>query len=152
MNEKFVIRGGKPLRGSVSIGGGKNAAVAILPATILAEGTCVIENLPKIDDVIILLNIMKRLGAKIDSREDGSVAIDTSGINTSDVRINLVRRMRASYYLVGALLGRFLSAKVYLPEAAPLASGRLTCTKRELLRWAQICARSMGAWWPRQRS
>ena len=63
MNRKFVIRGGKPLRGSV-VGGGKNAAVAILPATILAEGTCVIENLPKIDDVIILLNIMKRLGAK----------------------------------------------------------------------------------------
>ena len=130
MNEKFVIRGGKPLRGSVSIGGGKNAAVAILPATILAEGTCVIENLPKIDDVIILLNIMKRLGAKIDSREDGSVAIDTSGINTSDVRINLVRRMRASYYLVGALLGRFLSAKVYLPGGCAIGQRPIDLHKK----------------------
>ena len=130
MNEKFVIRGGKPLNGSVSIGGAKNAAVAILPATILAEGVCVIENLPRIDDVTILLNIMKRLGAKIDAREDGSVSIDTSGIHTSDVRINLVKRMRASYYLVGALLGRFLSAKVYLPGDVPLGSGPLTYIKR----------------------
>ena len=63
MNEKFVIRGGKPLKGSVCVGGAKNAAVAILPATILAEGPCIIENLPRIDDVTILLNIMKRLGA-----------------------------------------------------------------------------------------
>lgn len=130
MNEKFVIRGGKPLKGSVCVGGAKNAAVAILPATILAEGPCIIENLPRIDDVTILLNIMKRLGASIDAREDGSVLIDTSGIKTSDVRINLVRRMRASYYLVGALLGRFLSAKVYLPGGCAIGQRPIDLHKK----------------------
>ena len=130
MNEKFVIRGGKPLEGSVCVGGAKNAAVAILPATILAEGPCIIENLPRIDDVTILLNIMKRLGASIDAREDGSVLIDTSGIKTSDVRINLVRRMRASYYLVGALLGRFLSAKVYLPGGCAIGQRPIDLHKK----------------------
>ena len=115
MSEKFVIHGGKELKGCVNVGGAKNAAVAILPATILAEDVCVIENLPKIDDVLILLNILKQIGAEITMLEGGAVRIDTRGIFTSDVRISLAKRLRASYYLVGALLGRFLDAQIYLP-------------------------------------
>ena len=72
MKEKFVIRGGKALRGSVSVGGAKNAAVAILPATILAEDVCTIENLPRIDDVLILLNILQQMGAKVSLDEEGT--------------------------------------------------------------------------------
>lgn len=115
MNEKFIIKGGKPLKGTVSVGGAKNAAVAILPATILAEGKCIIENLPKIDDVLILLKILESLGARVLMNKDGSVEIDTKGIHKNSVRLNLARRLRASYYLVGALLGRFNQAEIFLP-------------------------------------
>ena len=115
MNEKFVIQGGTPLKGTVEISGAKNAAVAILPATILAEGMCVIENLPKIADVIILLKILKQIGAEVQFHQDGSAIIDTSGISSGIVTQQLARRMRASYYLVGALLGRFSESEVMLP-------------------------------------
>ena len=115
MNEKFVIKGGNPLNGTVEISGAKNAAVAILPATILAEGMCVIENLPNIADVLILLKILKQIGADVQFHKDGSAIIDTSGISSGIVKQQLARRMRASYYLVGALLGRFSESEVMLP-------------------------------------
>ena len=115
MKEKFVIRGGKALRGSVSVGGAKNAAVAILPATILAEDVCTIENLPRIDDVLILLNILQQMGAKVSLDEEGTATIDTTGVRRTDGKINLAKRLRASYYFVGALLGRFSDAAIYLP-------------------------------------
>ena len=115
MKEKFVIRGGKPLMGKVSIGGAKNAAVAILPAAILAEDVCVIENLPRIEDVLILVKILKEMGAEVEFREDGSVRIDSRRINTWEVKSKLVTKLRASYYLLGALLARFGKAEVSLP-------------------------------------
>ena len=115
MNEKFVIKGGAALKGKVDISGAKNAAVAILPATILAEGMCVIENLPNIADVLILLKILKQIGAQVQFHKDGSAIIDTSGISSGTVKQQLARRMRASYYLVGALLGRFSQSEVMLP-------------------------------------
>ena len=95
MNEKFIIRGGTPLKGSVQVSGAKNAAVAILPATILAEGRCVIENLPVIDDVLILLKILKYMGAEVQLKGDVAV-VDTSALAMSSVRINLAKRLRAS--------------------------------------------------------
>jgi len=115
MEEKFVIKGGKRLEGSVSIGGAKNAAVAILPATILAADVCIIENLPKIADVLILAKILKELGAKVAFLPDGAMRIDTKNIDSYKVRMNLVQKLRASYYLMGALLGRFGKAEVNLP-------------------------------------
>lgn len=115
MKEKFVINGGRALHGSVSVGGAKNAAVALLPATILAEDICVIDNLPKIDDVRILLKILQLLGAEVTFDDKGTATIDTRKICRSDVKIELVKRLRASYYLIGALLGRFHSAEIYLP-------------------------------------
>ena len=112
--EKFVITGGKPLHGEVTISGAKNAAAAILPATILARGVCVIENLPNIADVLIIKRILAEIGAEVEF-EDGTMTVDTTNINTSKVTMNLVKKMRASYYLLGALLSRFGDAEINLP-------------------------------------
>ena len=99
MREKLVIRGGKPLKGSVAIGGAKNAAVALLPATILAEDVCVLENLPHIADVLILLKILRYLGAEVSLDENGTARIDTRPIHKHTVYMELAKRLRASYYL-----------------------------------------------------
>ncbi|MBQ9941744.1 MAG: UDP-N-acetylglucosamine 1-carboxyvinyltransferase, partial [Christensenellaceae bacterium] len=115
MEEKFLINGGRALRGQVDVAGAKNAAVGILPATILAGDVCVIENLPKIDDVLILLNILRELGAKVQLEKNGTATIDTRDVRPTTRRIPLARNMRASYYLVGALLGRFSDAAIDLP-------------------------------------
>jgi UDP-N-acetylglucosamine 1-carboxyvinyltransferase len=112
--EKIVITGGRRLRGSVSVTGAKNAAVAMLPAAILAQGKCVIENLPDIADVKVIKRILAELGAEV-GFEDGVMTIDTANIFTSEVTINIVKRLRASYYFVGALLPRFGSAQIFLP-------------------------------------
>jgi UDP-N-acetylglucosamine 1-carboxyvinyltransferase len=112
--EKIVIAGGRRLEGSVSVTGAKNAAVAMLPATILAQGKCVIENLPDIADVKVIKRILAELGAEVEF-EDGTMTVDTSNVFTSKVTINIVKQLRASYYFVGALLPRFGSAEIYLP-------------------------------------
>lgn len=113
--EKFVITGGKPLYGSVDVTGAKNAAVAILPATILAKGKCVIENLPNIADVMIIKRILAEIGAEVEFDGNGTMTVDTTNILTSKVTINLVKRLRASYYFVGALLSRYGAAEISLP-------------------------------------
>ena len=118
--EKFVIRGGNPLRGDVVIGGAKNAAVAILPATILAKGKCVIENLPCISDVMASLQILSELGASIRMVSRNIYEIDTSRIDCTEVSNELSRQMRASYYFLGALLGRFGSGQVAMPGGCNL--------------------------------
>lgn len=118
MNEKFVITGGKPLTGSVNVSGAKNAAVAILPATILARGVCTIENLPQIDDVKFLLQILEELGAKVESLGYESVRIDTSEVDldgNATANSQLMTRLRASYYFVGAYLGLCKKAAALLP-------------------------------------
>ncbi len=109
-----MITGGRRLKGSVSVTGAKNAAVAMLPAAILAQGKCVIENLPDIADVKVIKRILAELGAEVEF-EDGVMTIDTTNIFTSEVTINIVKRLRASYYFVGALLPRFGNAQIFLP-------------------------------------
>ena len=113
--EKYVIRGGKPLVGDVNIGGAKNAAVAILPATILAGGKCLIENLPCISDVMASLQILSELGASIRMVSRSTYEIDTTHIDSTEVSNELSRQMRASYYFLGALLGRFGAGQVAMP-------------------------------------
>ncbi len=113
--EKLVIRGQKRLKGEVTISGAKNAAVAILPAAILSDGNCTIENIPDILDITILEKIMTQLGAKIKKLNDFSLEIDASGINSYTATDNQLGRLRASYYLMGALLGRFKKAVVSFP-------------------------------------
>ena len=118
--EKYVIHGGKPLSGEVVIGGAKNAAVAILPATILAGGKCLIENLPSISDVMASLQILSELGANIRMVTRNIYEIDTTHINSTEVSNELSRQMRASYYCLGALLGRFGSGQVAMPGGCNL--------------------------------
>ncbi len=112
---KYVIRGGKQLHGTVDISGAKNAAVAILPAALLVDGVCRIENIPQISDVSLILNILQELGADVRTVNRTTVDIDCSHIRNVQVPDVLARKIRASYYLVGALLGRFGSAEVALP-------------------------------------
>jgi UDP-N-acetylglucosamine 1-carboxyvinyltransferase len=113
--EKLVIRGQKRLEGEVCVSGAKNAAVAILPATILSDGKCTIENVPDILDVAILKEILKELGASINQINDSSIQIDTSNINSYVANNSQIGKLRASYYLMGALLGRFKKAIVPFP-------------------------------------
>ncbi len=119
---RYVINGGKPLNGTVTISGAKNAAVAILPATLLVRGKCRIENVPNISDVRILMSILDRMGAKIISPERNVVEIDCSEVQCTEPNADLVKKMRASYYLMGALLGRFGKAHVALPGGCNFAS------------------------------
>lgn len=113
--EKFVVNGGKPLCGEVTIGGAKNAAVAIIPAAILSDGVCRIENLPQISDVSVITEIMSFLGAEIRVINKTTIEIDPRRISNPVAEYEIVRKMRASYYLLGALLGRFSSARVAMP-------------------------------------
>lgn len=113
--DKFVITGGNRLTGQVEISGAKNAAVAILPATILAESPCRIENIPNISDVNSILEILTTLGAKVRRVNKTTVEIDGSHINQPVVPYDLARKMRASCYFLGALLGRFSHAQVSMP-------------------------------------
>ena len=112
---KFVIEGGTKLKGKVNIGGFKNAAVAIIPATILCHGKCIIENVPKIQDVNVFLEILKELGADADYIDDTSLYVDATNVNKTYLENGLSKKMRASYYLLGAGLGRFKSASCLMP-------------------------------------
>lgn len=113
--EILVINGGKPLNGSISIGGMKNAALPIIFASILTEDICTIENLPNVSDVTRSLEILKAMGAQITYNKDGSVNIDTSVINQGSSPYDKVNKLRASTYLLGAELARFHKAKVGWP-------------------------------------
>ena len=119
---RYEIVGGNPLRGNVTISGAKNAAVAILPAALLVAGECRIENVPDISDVRILIQILEDMGAKIHFEEPGVLVIDSSNVECTQPNPDLVCKMRASYYLMGVLLGRFGHAHVALPGGCNFAS------------------------------
>ena len=110
-----MIHGGKPLFGEIDISGAKNAAVAIIPAALLVDGVCRIENIPQISDVTLILNILQELGADVRTVNRTTVDVDCSHIRNARVPEELARKIRASYYLIGALLGRFGSAEVPPP-------------------------------------
>ena len=118
--EKLVITGPTPLRGDVTISGAKNAAVAIIPATILINGVCTIENLPNISDVKSYCEILKTLGIKITWINRHTIQVDSRNITSSSAPLDLTRKFRASYYLIGALLGRCGHAEVGLPGGCNL--------------------------------
>lgn len=118
--EKLVIKGGNPLYGTIEIGGAKNAAVAILPAAIMAsKGKCIIDNIPNIQDVQCMEKIMESLGCTIE-RNNNSVVIDSQDLHRVEATTDDVRSMRGSYYLIGALLARFKKATVDLPGGCPI--------------------------------
>lgn len=118
--DKFVIKGGRRLMGEVVISGAKNAAVAILPAVILSDEPCVIENVPAISDVNICLRILREMGAEIEELGNNTYRIDPTTIHSCCVPYETARKMRASYYFLGALLGKYNKARVSMPGGCPL--------------------------------
>ena len=120
--KKYVIHGGRPLYGKVTISGAKNAAVGIIPAALLVEGICRIENLPEISDVDLLLNILKDLGAGVRVINRTTVEVDCSAVRGQTVPYDAGRKLRASYYLLGAMLGRFGKAEVPMPGGCDFGS------------------------------
>ena len=112
---KYIINGGNRLNGEVSISGAKNAAVAIIPAAILVDGPCRIENVPKIIDVTLQLEILRELGVQIRLLNSTTVEINGDCIAEAKVPYELMRKIRASYYLIGALLGKYHHAEVAMP-------------------------------------
>lgn len=117
---KYVIEGGYKLSGEVTISGAKNAAVAIIPAALLVDGVCRIENIPEISDVTLMFDLLRDLGADVRFINRNCVEINASKIRTTRANYDMARLIRASYYLIGALLGRFGSATVALPGGCNL--------------------------------
>lgn len=120
--DKLVINGPTKLKGEVTISGAKNAAVAILPATLLIDGVCTIDNLPDISDVKMSCKILEELGAKITWITDHEIEIDTRNISCTKAPLDMTSKFRASYYLLGSLLGRCKSAEVGLPGGCNLGA------------------------------
>ena len=118
--EKLVIHGGTPLKGEIEIIGAKNSAVALLPATLLIKGICTISNLPNISDIKISCEILEKLGSKITWNSKNSVTIDNTNISCTVAPIDLTSQFRASYYLIGAMLGRTKQIEVGLPGGCNL--------------------------------
>ncbi len=118
--DKFVVKGGNRLTGDIYVSGAKNAAVAIIPAVILSDEPCVLENVPQISDVTISLKILHEMGAEVEMINSTTFRIDASRIRSYSVPHEMARKMRASYYFLGACLGKFRKAMVPLPGGCPL--------------------------------
>lgn len=120
--EQYVIKGGNPLVGEVEIGGAKNAALAILSAAIMTDETVTIENIPNVRDINVLLNAIQEIGAKVERVDAHTVKINGSFIRDLNVDNEYIRKIRASYYLIGALLGKYKRAEVALPGGCDIGS------------------------------
>ena len=120
--DKFVIKGNTRLNGEVEISGAKNAAVAILPATLLIDGITTLENVPNISDVKIICNILSTLGAKVTWKSEHCVIVDSRNLNNTHAPLDMTSKFRASYYLLGALLGRCKNVEVGLPGGCNLGA------------------------------
>ena len=123
--EQYVIKGGKPLKGEVIIGGAKNAALGILAAAVMTDGVCDIDNMPNVRDTNVLLQAIEAIGATVTRKSANEVAISGKGIHTNgDMTIDdeYIRKIRASYYLLGALLGKYHKAQVALPGGCDIGS------------------------------
>ncbi len=120
--DKIIINGPCRLEGEVEIAGAKNAIVAILPAAMLVDGVCRIENVPQISDVENICNILIAMGAKVNHTDQNTLEVDCSGVRCTEVPYEYARRFRASYYFLGALLGRYKDAKVALPGGCHLGA------------------------------
>lgn len=123
--EQYIIKGGNPLVGEVVIGGAKNAALGILAAAIMTDGECLIDNMPNVRDTNVLLQAMEGIGARIERKEDNEVVISGKDIDSAGDLIvdnEYIRKIRASYYLIGALLGKYKKAQVVLPGGCDIGS------------------------------
>ena len=120
--EKYVIRGGRQLHGEIEVSGAKNAAVAIIPVALMVDGVCRLENIPQISDADMLLTILEHLGARVRTVNKSTVEIDCTDVRYTDAPYDLMRKIRASYYLIGAMLGRFGAAKTTMPGGCNLGA------------------------------
>jgi len=120
--EQYIIKGGIALRGEVTIGGAKNAALGILAAAIMTDETVTIENLPDIRDINVMLQAIEEIGGKVDRIDDHTVKINGSNIDSISIDYEFIRKIRASYYLLGALLGKYKRAQVALPGGCDIGS------------------------------
>ena len=120
--EQYIIKGGKPLHGEVTIGGAKNAALGILSAAIMTDETVTIENLPNVRDINVLLQAIDGIGAKVERINEHVVKINGSKISRMNIDYEFIRKIRASYYLLGALLGKYSEAQVALPGGCNIGS------------------------------
>jgi UDP-N-acetylglucosamine 1-carboxyvinyltransferase len=120
--EKLIVSGGQKLNGTVSVSGAKNAALAIIPATLLCKDISIIENVPNVADIKILLEAMVELGVKVQYIDANTIKIDTRYISSVEVGYEHISRIRASYYLIGALLGRCNEAQVAMPGGCNIGS------------------------------
>ena len=121
MESKIIINGGKPLKGEVTVSGGKNSAVAIIPAALMCDDICYIENIPLIEDVLVLKKMMEKLGAKV-TIEGNTMMVDPTEVSNWIVPDELAREMRASYYLMGTMLAKFGKAQVAFPGGCNIGS------------------------------
>ncbi|MFP4697958.1 MAG: UDP-N-acetylglucosamine 1-carboxyvinyltransferase [Eubacteriales bacterium] len=113
--EQLIIKGKKTLQGQVNINGAKNAALGILAAAIMSDDKCIIENVPNVNDINVLLQAIDKIGAKVDKLKNHSVCIKGSNVNQVNIDYEFIKKIRASYYLLGALLGKYKKAEVALP-------------------------------------
>lgn len=120
--EQYIIKGGKPLCGEVTIGGAKNAALGILAAAIMTDETVTIENLPYVMDIRVLLNAIEEIGAVVERIDNHTVKINGGHIKSVSVEYDYIKKIRASYYLLGALLGKYKNADVALPGGCNIGS------------------------------
>ena len=120
--EQFVIKGGKPLNGAVEIGGAKNAALAIIAAAIMTDSDVKIENLPDVKDVNVMLDAIMDIGAKVDRLDRHTVIINGATIGGFSIDYDYIKKIRASYYLLGALLGKYKKAEVALPGGCAIGA------------------------------
>lgn len=135
--EQYVIKGGNPLNGEVEIGGAKNAALAILAAAIMTDETVTIENLPNVRDINVLLQAIAEIGAMVDRIDAHTVKINGSFIKDVTVDNEFIRRIRASYYLIGALLGNTKRRKWLFRADAISEADRLICISKDFVQWEQ---------------
>lgn len=120
--EQYIMKGGNPLRGEVTISGAKNAALGILAASIMTDDTVTLENLPNVRDIRVLLQAMQEIGAKVEYIDDNTVKINGSDISSVSIDYEFIRKIRASYYLLGALLGKYRKSQVALPGGCNIGS------------------------------
>lgn len=136
--EHYIIKGGNPLVGDVTIGGAKNAALGILAASIMTDEDVLIDNLPDVRDINVMLEAIQEIGASVHRIDRHTVKINAGNIREVSVDDEYIRRIRASYYFIGALLGKYKTLRFLFPEAAISEAAPLTSILRASGRWEQM--------------
>lgn len=136
----YVVKGGNPLSGEVEIGGAKNAALPIIAASIMADEPVTIENIPDVSDIRAIVDAIREIGGIVEHPDQHTYVINGGSIKDEPVDNEAVRKIRGSYYLIGALLGKYKKASVALPGGATSDCARSTSTSRDSGRWEPRCA------------